>query len=188
MFGPTLVGPKVTLAPLGPEHLESYCRWFADPEVTRFLKLQAPPTLAEEQEWFTRTAASQVEVVWGIFADGQHLGSTAIRRIDWRNRRAITGIVIGERSWWGRGIATAAHALRTRYAFDELNLEKLVTTVMEGNTAQSAGAGAGWLPDGGRAPQARVSTGAVAGHVGGRAAAGRVASECRSRNQNSEVS
>jgi RimJ/RimL family protein N-acetyltransferase len=136
MFGPTLVGSKVTLAPLGPEHLESYCRWFADPEVTRFLKLQSPPTLAEEHEWFARTAASQVDLVWGIFGpEGQHLGSTGIRRIDWRNRRAITGIVIGERSWWGRGIASAAHALRTRYAFDELNLEKLVTTVMEGNTA-----------------------------------------------------
>jgi RimJ/RimL family protein N-acetyltransferase len=135
MFGPTLVGSQFTLAPLEPEHLEQYCRWFADPEVTRFLKVQAPPTLAEEQAWFARTAASQIDVVWGIFADGQHLGSTAIRSIDWRNRRAVTGIVIGERSWWGRGLATAAHALRTRYAFDELNLEKLVTTVIEGNTA-----------------------------------------------------
>jgi RimJ/RimL family protein N-acetyltransferase len=135
MFGPTLHGASVTLAPLEPEHLEHYCHWFADPEVTRFLKLQAPPTLAEEQAWFQRTAASDSDVVWGLFADGQHIGSTAIHRINWRNRRALTGIVIGDRTWWGRGVATQAHALRTRYAFDELNLEKLVTTVIEGNTA-----------------------------------------------------
>jgi RimJ/RimL family protein N-acetyltransferase len=73
--------------------------------------------------------------VWGLFVDGQHVGSTSIQRIDWRNRRALTGIVIGDRTWWGRGVATRSHALRTRYAFEELNLEKLVTTVIEGNTA-----------------------------------------------------
>jgi RimJ/RimL family protein N-acetyltransferase len=43
--------------------------------------------------------------------------------------------VIGERAWWGRGIATRSHVLRTRYAFLELNLGKLVTMVVEGNVA-----------------------------------------------------
>jgi RimJ/RimL family protein N-acetyltransferase len=135
MFGPILHGASVTLAPLEPEHLERYCHWFADADVTRFLKMRYPPTLAEEHAWFERTAASGKDVVWGLFADGQHIGSTAIHRIDWSNRRAQTGILIGDRTWWRRGIATQSHALRTRYAFEELNLEKLVTTVIEGNTA-----------------------------------------------------
>jgi RimJ/RimL family protein N-acetyltransferase len=135
MFGPILSDSLVTLAPIAPSHLENYCRWFADPDVIRYMKIQAPPTLADEQAWFERTAHSDRDVLWGLFVEGEHIGSTGIHRIDWRNRHAHTGIVIGERTWWGRGIATRSHALRTRYAFEQLNLEKLVTTVIEGNTA-----------------------------------------------------
>jgi ribosomal-protein-alanine N-acetyltransferase len=43
--------------------------------------------------------------------------------------------MIGEKGWWGRGIATEAMHLRTRYAFEELGLEKLITNVDEGNLA-----------------------------------------------------
>jgi RimJ/RimL family protein N-acetyltransferase len=135
MLGPTLTGSIVTLGPIGPEHLENYCRWFADPQVTRFLTRTTPPSLEEEQAWFERVALSERDVVWGLFAEGRHIGSTAIHQIDWRNRRGITGIVIGDRTWWGRGVATESHAMRTRYAFEELGLEKLVTQVIDGNLA-----------------------------------------------------
>jgi RimJ/RimL family protein N-acetyltransferase len=135
MFGPTLAGRRVTLGPITPEHLENYCRWFADPEVTRFLTRDMPPTLKEEEAWFERTARSEHDVLWGLFVDGTHVGSTGINQIDWRNRRGITGILIGDRSFWGRGVAGESHELRTRYAFQELGLEKLVTHVIDGNVA-----------------------------------------------------
>jgi RimJ/RimL family protein N-acetyltransferase len=135
MLGPTLVGSRVTLGPIKAEHLENYCRWFDDPEVTRFLERDTPITMKEEESWFARIAESEHDVLWGLFVDGNHLGSTSIGQIDWRNRRGTTGIVIGDRSWWGRGVAGESHGLRTRYAFEELGLEKLVTHVIEGNTA-----------------------------------------------------
>lgn len=135
MLGPILSDSFVTLAPIEPKHLENYCRWFADREVIRYMKIQTPPTLADEQVWLERTAQSDRDIIWGLFVEGQHIGSTGIHRIDWRNRRAQTGIVIGDRTWWGRGVATRSHAMRTRYAFEQLNLEKLVTNVLEGNTA-----------------------------------------------------
>jgi [ribosomal protein S5]-alanine N-acetyltransferase len=135
MFGPTLVGPRVTLGPIKPEHLENYCRWFADPQVTCFLTRDTPPTLKEEEEWLEQTGRSEHEIIWGLFVEGTHVGSTGISRIDWRNRRGATGILIGDRSFWGRGVAGESHGLRTRYAFEELGLEKLVTQVIEGNVA-----------------------------------------------------
>ena len=135
MFGPTLVGSRVTLGPITREHLENYCRWFADPEVTLFLKRDTPPTLKQEEDWFEQAGRSEHDVLWGLFVDGNHVGSTGISQIDWRSRRGTTGILIGERSIWGHGIATEAHRLRTRYAFQELGLEKLVTHVVEGNVA-----------------------------------------------------
>jgi ribosomal-protein-alanine N-acetyltransferase len=135
MLGPTLVGERVTLGPLGPEHLDSYCRWFADPDVTRYMKRNTPPSLREEQEWFDRVAGSDSDVVWALFAAEAHIGSIGIHQINWRHRRAITGTVIGDKTRWGRGIATEAMRLRTRYAFDELGLAKLITHVAEPNVA-----------------------------------------------------
>jgi ribosomal-protein-alanine N-acetyltransferase len=135
MLGPTLAGATVTLAPIAPEHLPNYVRWFADPEITRFLARDVVPTLKQEEEWLDRMARSETDVVWGVFQDGEHIGASGIHAIDWRSRRAVTGTVVGERSRWGRGVASESMALRTRYAFEELGLEKLVTQVLEGNTA-----------------------------------------------------
>jgi RimJ/RimL family protein N-acetyltransferase len=135
MLGPTLTGSTVVLAPLMPEHLEHYLLWFADPEVTRYLKHDIPPSRKQEDEWYERTSRSDTDVMWGIFVEGRHVGSISIARINWRSRRAMTGTVIGDKRWWGRGVATDAMRLRTRYAFEELGLEKLVTEVYEGNAA-----------------------------------------------------
>ncbi len=130
-----LVGSLVTLAPIKPEHLEHYLEWFADPEVTRFLTRDAPPTLKEEEEWLERVARSETDVVWGLFVEDEHIGSTGIHGINWRSRHAVTGTLIGDRRRWGRGIGTESMVLRTGYAFGELGLEKLITHVFEGNVA-----------------------------------------------------
>lgn len=135
MLGPILAGHIVTLAPLSPKHLDHYVEWFADPEVTQYLAQDLVFTLKQEEEWLDRISRSNSDVAWGIFAEGQHIGGTAINQINWRSRHAITGTIIGDKSWWGRGVASEAMALRTRYAFEELGLEKLVTTVFEGNRA-----------------------------------------------------
>ncbi|MBV9599597.1 MAG: GNAT family N-acetyltransferase [Chloroflexi bacterium] len=135
MLGPTLAGPTVTLAPIKPEHLEHYVDWFADSLVTRFLNHVQAFTLQQEHEWLDRVSRSETEVAWGIFVEGRHIGGAAVSQIDWRSRRGMTGIFIGDRNWWGRGVATEAMTLRTRYAFEELGLEKLITQVVEGNVA-----------------------------------------------------
>jgi len=135
MLGPTLVGSTVTLARIRPEHLEHYLDWFADPEVNRFLGRDTPPSLKEEEEWLERLARSETDVMWGLFVQDEHIGSSGIHRINWRSRRGETGTLIGDRRFWGRRIATESMGMRTRYAFEEMGLEKLVTQVFEGNTA-----------------------------------------------------
>ncbi len=113
MRGPTFAGQLVTLAPLKTEHLEHYVEWFADPEVTRYLTLDLVFTLKQEEEWLDRISRSNSDVACGIFAEGQHIGGTGITQINWRSRHAVTGIIIGDKSWWGRG-AIARLALTSR--------------------------------------------------------------------------
>ena len=77
------------------------------------------------------------QVLWAIVLrhNGKLIGNTAIEKIDWRNRRGQTGTVIGEKDEWGKGYAGESMRLRTRYAFRELALNKVVTPVYGGNEA-----------------------------------------------------
>jgi len=135
MLGPIIRGTQIYLAPPQTEYLDTYRRWFADPAVTRYLLLRNPPSPQQEAEWFDRIARSDDDVVWAIVrTEGDVLiGSTGLHSIDWRHRHANSGIVIGEREYWGKGYASEAMRLRTDYAFRELGLEKVLSSVFTGN-------------------------------------------------------
>lgn len=135
MFGPEIVGERVRLVPLTAEMLPNYVRWFADPEVIRYMALIAPPSLEMEREWYEKAARSESDLLWAVMVGEAHVGSTGLHRIDWRNRRAITGNLIGDKSVWGKGYGSEAVRLRTRFAFEMLGLEKLSTHVFVENVA-----------------------------------------------------
>ena len=135
MLGPILRGTYISLVPHQPAYLDTYRRWFADTDVTHYLLLRHPPSPDQEKAWFEQISASPNEVGWAILInESNHLiGSTGLRQIDWRNRHASSGIMIGEKEHWGKGYATEAMRLRTAYAFRELGLEKIVTSVIGPN-------------------------------------------------------
>ncbi len=45
--------------------------------------------------------------------------------LDWVDRRAEIGVMIGEKDHWSRGFGTEAISLLLRYMFEELNLERI---------------------------------------------------------------
>ncbi|HEV8535315.1 MAG TPA: GNAT family protein [Candidatus Limnocylindria bacterium] len=135
MFGPVLKGEKITLRPGRDEDAEHFVRWFADMDVTRFLGRRMAIALYQEQDFLKKIGESKDDVWWVIEAEGRAIGGTGIHRINWLDANATTGILIGEKECWGRGFATEAMKLRTRYAFRELNLHKLTTEVDTENVA-----------------------------------------------------
>lgn len=141
MLGPVLEGERVRLEPPRTEHLATFIRWFADTDVTRYLLYRFPLSDKGEAEWYEQAAKDPHQVVWAIVArtSGRLVGATSLDRINWRDRRAESGLVIGEKDEWGKGYAGEAMRLRTRYAFRELGLEKVVTMVYGGNDASRRG-------------------------------------------------
>lgn len=135
-------GEKVRLVPLDKErHLENALRWFNDPEVTETtLTGDFPLTRSAEEAWFDRVAGDPSsrpeEVLFAVETlAGEHIGSAGIHRIDWRHGTALTGTVIGAPEARGRGYGTDAARVRTRYAFEVLNLRLLLSEVFVENTA-----------------------------------------------------
>jgi RimJ/RimL family protein N-acetyltransferase len=125
VFGPVLKGQKVTLRPPDEKDPAKFVAWFADTEVTRYLGTAFPISLAQEEDFVKRVGESKNDVWWAIEAEGRTIGATGIHRIDWINAHAITGTVIGDKSCWRKGYGSEAMALRTEYAFRQLNLHKL---------------------------------------------------------------
>ena len=137
MLGPRLEGDRVRLEPPRGEHLPLFVRWFADPEVTRYLLRRHPPSPRQEEAWLEKAAASGEDVVWSVLtrSDGRVIGVTGLHKIDWRARHGWVEISLGERTAWGKGYATETLRLGTEYAFHELGFEKVLASVYSGNDA-----------------------------------------------------
>ena len=132
-----LRGEKVRLVPVDrAQHLDNAIRWMNDPEVTRYMTLTIGVTPGMEEEWIQRVQKRDTDFVWAILDDrGRHIGFTGLHRIDWRNRKAASGIVIGDREAWGRGYATDVMRVRTKFAFETLNLHRIESEAFVENEA-----------------------------------------------------
>src|SRR5262249_6144183 len=109
--------------------LDSLMKWINDAEVTR--NLAAPliypmSRAAEEQFLEVNTQAGDGEVRWAIETlAGEYLGGISLMTIDWINRSAQVGIVLGIKQHWGKGYGTDAMRVVLRFAFDRMNLHRV---------------------------------------------------------------
>ncbi len=65
--------------------------------------------------------------------DGRLIGFVALHTIEWNNRAALLAIGIGDADYRGKGYGRDALRLILRYAFDELNLERIGLDVIANN-------------------------------------------------------
>ena len=115
--------------------LENYIEWFKDSEVTKYMLNFSAFSLEQEKEWFKKCAEDPNGVYWSIMLGDKHIGGTAISRIDWRIGTGVTGIVIGDKNYWWKGVATCVIQKRPEFAFGTLNLNALFTEVFLPNKA-----------------------------------------------------
>ncbi len=136
---PFLVGRRLYLRPLQETDLnEGYLGWLNDSEVTRYLAFgRFPVTDSANREYLRRFFGSTADILLAIvdIESDQHIGNVTLNRIDWIDRTADTGIMIGRKDFWGRGYATEAWTLLIRYAFERLGLHKIIA----GSTAEHTG-------------------------------------------------
>lgn len=138
----TLTGEIVRLRVIENEDIPLMKKWFNDPEVTRYLSFYLPVNQIMEEEWVRRVNSRQggvaSQVVFAIEAidtkgNWKPIGTCGLHEINWKDRLAVIGIAIGEKSYQNNGRGTEALRLIVTYAFQELNLHKLETSVYEGN-------------------------------------------------------
>lgn len=131
-----IAGEHVILRAFEREDAERSYRWMNDPNIVRTLKSRYPMAFQNEQEWIENAMnADSGERHFAIERkdDRSHIGNASIHDIDWVSRRAWFGLFIGEPTAWNRGYGGDAIRTLVRFAFDEMNLEKISIRVFEYN-------------------------------------------------------
>lgn len=121
---------ELTLADATP----TYCNWLNDPEVNKYLETRQA-TIDDLQAYIQKQIADPHSFFVGIFDKNNdtHIGNIKLEPIDWSKKRAIFGILIGDKNYWGKGIGTEATKLIVDYAFYTLNLNEIELGVIVDN-------------------------------------------------------
>ena len=130
-----LKGKKCVLRPLNLEDTKTLSEIANDIEVRDYLSNVFPYTEIMEENFIKSLSSQKVptDIVFGIEVGGKLIGGVGIHRINWTSRNGYLGIAIFDKSFWNKGIGTEATMLMIKYAFEYLNLHKILLEVYEYN-------------------------------------------------------
>ncbi len=135
MHNPFLVGERVYLRPLDIDDLERCLRWINDPTITSTLTIRFPISRAQEEDWLLSQYKDRSDMSLAIVIkdEDQHIGNCGLHSIDYVNRSAEFGIMLGERNQWGKGYALEAGRLILNYGFKQLAMHRIFLHVYSHN-------------------------------------------------------
>ncbi len=129
-------GKKVRIRAIEKTDMDEIMKWVNDPEVKNNLLMRYPISRYQEEKWIER-AVDETNKRNKAFAietkEGVYLGGISLHGIDWENRNAEVGIVIGKKEYWGKGYGTDAMMSILDFAFNQMNLHRVYLRVFEYN-------------------------------------------------------
>jgi RimJ/RimL family protein N-acetyltransferase len=113
-----------------------YCSWLNDPLVNKFLETKKTTMLGLRQ-YIKEKRESKNCLFLGIFAkdNHKHIGNIKLEPIDFERKTAMLGVLIGDKSYWEKGICTETVTLVVDYSFNHLHLNKIELSVLSQNKA-----------------------------------------------------
>ena len=125
-------GPRVSLRPPHENDVPLVVQWLNEPQTRRYLSRVFPLTEAEERKFVEANTSPGGSHLPFIIVDSQThepIGCTGMHQIDWVHRRCELGIFLGSVERRGQGLGREAFELLMAYAFEGLNLHRVMLTV-----------------------------------------------------------
>src|SRR3989338_696155 len=127
---PFLQGKKINLRPLVASDVEGeYVNWLNDAVVCGYNAHHIFPYSREQAlGYIADKKGSKKDLVLALVTKGKkskHIGNIALQNIDYINRSAEFAIIIGDKNFWGKGIAAEASRLIINHGFAALNLHRV---------------------------------------------------------------
>lgn len=123
-----LVGQLVRLAAYNPESdAASVAVWSRDTEYHRLGDNDPayPRSVKMARDWLERGSDRNFGFAIRTLSDDCLIGDVGVWVESWIHGEGWAGIGIGERTYWGNGYGTEAMRLLLRFAFEELNLQRV---------------------------------------------------------------
>lgn len=107
---------------------EQYVNWLNDPLVSQYLETRLQhQNLSTIINFIRDVIANPNEHLFTIRlkSNNQHIGNIKIGAINSNHNIGEVSLFIGDKNWWGKGIAKQAIQLISRYSIETLKLRKL---------------------------------------------------------------
>jgi len=126
---------------------EEYVKWFSDSVVNEYLTSRNI-TIQDAVDYIEFGKSEKQYYVYGIFdaSNQKHIGNLKVGPIDLNHGTSDLVTVIGDRNYWGKGLATKAIRLGNTIAFETYDIRKLSGGIAENNIGSiKAYTRAGWI-------------------------------------------
>jgi len=134
---------RIYLKLLSPDDVtQAYLRWMQDQEVTQFLESRWTVYGVDALKDYTRKVNEDpFAFLFGIYLieSKEQIGNIKIGGIHSLHRYGDIGLLIGEKTLRGKGYGTEAIQAATQYAFEELNLNKVIAGLYADNIGSYKG-------------------------------------------------
>ncbi|CUH94427.1 hypothetical protein P22_0493 [Propionispora sp. 2/2-37] len=137
MRHPFLVSDRLYLRRIEEKDLEgNYFQWLNDQTVTKWMRHGIFPNSSESMRaFYSSQTVSKTDVVFAIVLkeEDSHIGNIGLHAVNYFFRSAEIGVMIGEKSCWGKGYAAESISLLSQHCFNRLNLNRLAAGAVAAN-------------------------------------------------------
>jgi len=127
----------IELKNLDPNFLDQdYVSWLNEPTVNQYLESRFIRwTDLSLKEYVIKANSDDSTLLFGIFllSADKLIGTIKLSLINQYHKTAEIGLLIGDKTQWGKGIATAAIKLITKFSFQQLRLHKITAGAYANN-------------------------------------------------------
>ena len=124
---PVLQTDRLILTPLNKTYIsKEYVDWMNDPEVNKYMSSGGDYTIQKLSEYLD-DVEKKPKYFWAIILkeSNKHIGNIKIDPINYKEQHGVYGIMIGDKNYWGMGIAREASLLVIDFCFNKLNLKRI---------------------------------------------------------------
>jgi RimJ/RimL family protein N-acetyltransferase len=132
-----VLGKKIVLRAIESEDLHILQKWANEPDIQYLLGgWHFPINRENHQKWFSNLSTNSLDQRFVIETlDLGIIGMANIVNIDWKNKNAFHGMLLGDKDIRGKGYGTDTVMTIMKYAFEELGLNRLDGSMIEYNEA-----------------------------------------------------
>ena len=132
-----IVGKNIVLRALETEDLHILQKWANEPEIQYLLGGWHFPVNRENHlKWFSNLSVNSLDQRFVIETiDFQIIGMVNLVNIDWKNKNAFHGMLLGDKDIRGKGYGRDTVFTIMKYAFEELGFNRLDGSMIEYNEA-----------------------------------------------------